>query len=307
MSNLVLSVRKTLNKIIVGTSRIFYSFDKNISGVKKSRVTNVPNYEKDINFQIFYPTNFAEKKLPTLYYFHGGGWIEYDKTIYNTLCKRFAKMGNIVVNVDYPLAPKYKMQELLEGCINIINFAQCITKEHFNADNDIIIGGDSAGAQIAGLFGGLEATGKFGDLFNKYTLPKISALLLFYGVYDFENVLETKFPSIELMLDAVFNKDNKKEEYYKYSPINYINKNFPPCFIASGERDKLHKLQTMQFVKKLEEAGAKSKVVYFDKSEIFGLHGFMAFDDFSTNKKVRVAVKEFLSERTKEENANELI
>ena len=192
MSNLVLSVRKALNKIIVGTSRIFYSFDKNISGVKKSRVTNVPNYEKDINFQIFYPTNFAERKLPTLYYFHGGGWIEYDKTIYNTLCKRFAKMGNIVVNVDYPLAPEYKMQELLEGCINIINFAQCITKEQFNADNDIIIGGDSAGAQIAGLFGGLEATGKFGDLFNEYTLPKISSLLLFYGVYDFENVLETK-------------------------------------------------------------------------------------------------------------------
>ncbi len=294
MSNLLLSVRKSLNKVIVGTSRIFYGFDKSIQGVKKSKIVNVPNYEKDTNFQIFYPTNFDEKKLPTIFYFHGGGWIEYDKSLYNTLCKRLAKMGNIVVNIDYPLAPKYKMQELLEGCINIINYAENIAKENYNANGDIILAGDSAGAQISALLGGAQSAGKFGELFPNLTLPNVTELLLFYGVYDFETVKKTDFPSIKLMLDAVFT-DESNAEYHKYSPINYVTKNFPRCLIASGEVDKLHILQTLEFVKTLDKENVPYQTIYFDKSQIFGLHGFMAFDDFVTNKETREAIGNFLS------------
>ena len=130
--------------------------------------------------------------------------------------------------------------------------------------------------------------------FQNLTLPNVTELLLFYGVYDFETVEKTDFPSIKLMLDAVFTEESDAE-YHKYSPINYVTKNFPRCLIASGEVDKLHILQTLEFVKTLDKENVPYQTIYFDKSQIFGLHGFMAFDDFVTNKETREAIGNFLS------------
>lgn len=295
MADILLSVRKSFNKVVVGASRLFYSFDKRINGVVKSKVFKVPNFDADVNFQIFHPKDYTQKSYPIIVYFHGGGWIEYDKTIYNTLCKRLSKMGNIVVNVDYPLAPKYKMHKLLEGCIDIINFAVDVAKEKFNASDKVILSGDSAGAQISALFGGLQTENKVNLVFEGKTLPKISALLLFYGVYNFETVERTNFPSIKLMLNAVFNKSNTYEEYSLYSPINYVGNNYPQTFIASGKRDKLHKLQTEEFIQKLQDNGVTFKSIIFKKDNIGGSHGFMAFDDLKTNKDTLEGVQQFLN------------
>lgn len=294
MADIVLNLRKSLNKVVVGASRLFYSFDKRINGVIKTKVFGLPNYSKEVNFQIFHPKDYTEKSYSVIFYFHGGGWIEYDKTIYNTLCKRLAKMGNIVVNVDYPLAPKHKMHELLVGCIDIINYATQIAKEKFNASDKLILAGDSAGAQISALIGGLKQSGKFEQVFGEVDIPNISALLLFYGVYNFETVEKTKFPSIKLMLDAVFNKSNTNGEYYLYSPINYVTADFPKSIIVSGKKDKLHKLQTEEFVKVLEEKGVEFQKLFFEKDNLGGSHGFMAFDDFSTNKQTLKMVEDFL-------------
>lgn len=294
MADIVLGLRKSLNKVVVGASRLFYSFDKRINGVIKTQVFSVPNYGKDVNFQMFHPKDYTEKSYPIIFYFHGGGWIEYDKTIYNTLCKRLAKIGNIVVNVDYPLAPKYKMHELLVGCIDIINYATRIAKEKFNASGQLILSGDSAGAQISALLGGMKTSGTIKKTFCGLDIPDVSALLLFYGVYNFETAEKTKFPSIKLMLDAVFNKSDTNEEYYLYSPINYVTANFPKSIIVSGKKDKLHKLQTEEFVKMLEAKGMEFQKLYFEKDNLGGSHGFMAFDDFNTNKQTLKMVEDFL-------------
>ena len=294
MSQFLLTLRKSINKVLVGASKLFYNFDKKIKGVKKSKIYYTDKNTKENNIQVFYPVNYKEEKFPIIFYFHGGGWIEYDKIIYNTLCKRLAKMGNIVINVDYILAPKVKMYDLIGACIKTIEYALGFAQANYNADSKVILAGDSAGAQISALIGGLVSTCKLVELYPNSNLEHIDATLLFYGVYDFSTVEATNFPSIELMLNAVFDNKNKEQEYKTFSPVNYVTSNFPPCFVASGEVDKLHNLQSVEFVNKLEKENAKYQKLFFAKDEKLAMHGFMALDDLKTNKETLKQVKNFL-------------
>src|SRR5687767_13067832 len=53
--------------------------------------------------------------LPTLAYFHGGGWVQGDLETHHGLCARLAQRAGIaVVAIDYRLAPEHKFPAAVE-------------------------------------------------------------------------------------------------------------------------------------------------------------------------------------------------
>ncbi len=284
---------------------VVYNFHKKFSGIKTKKnisyVENASIYQKlDVHYphdaDCIYNKNKLPKKIyPCIIYYHGGGWACYSKTLYTTLCRRLAKMGFVVFNCNYSLAPSAKMDKIL---LDSENAFKCVCKiaSNFGADaSKIVLAGDSAGAHISA-----ELMSKFIENNCIEEKERVKGLGLFYGVYDLKTVLSSRFPNIKDYINAcILGGINCDEELYKYSPMHKNLKDFPPCFLASGEIDKLHKGQSKLFAKKLKEQGVKTRTKFFKLDEARAMHAFMSFDGLSTNVDTLNAFSKFLHEDLK--------
>lgn len=286
---------KFFTSIITLFSMLVYNFHKHIKNIKTKH--NLV-YGKKSNLyhrlDVHYNKTEIEKIKPCIVYFHGGGWMCYSKSIYSTLCRRLAKLGYVVFNVNYSLAPTHKMDKILKDCKKAIEYAQSIAYKYGGDKNKIILAGDSAGAHISSMIAGLAKNGEY----KNYALKdEIKALILLYGVYDINTMFESKFPNIKTYGRSVFKGKCKDiEENNKFSPINYVSSSFPPCFMASGKIDKLHESQSKEMFNKLKESGVKVESLFFEKKEKRAFHAYMIFDGLQTNVKTLEKIDKFLKE-----------
>lgn len=86
---------------------------------------------------------FNENSKKILIYLHGGGFVSGNLNTHSNLCYKLSKELNVcVISIDYKLAPEYKFPYQ----INEINK---VCEEIFKLHSDIVIMGDSAGANLA--------------------------------------------------------------------------------------------------------------------------------------------------------------
>ena len=281
----------------IGTllSSLVYNFHKPIKNIKTKRNLK---YKRNHNFHNLMDVHFdktsKDANKPCIIYFHGGGWCSYSKGIYTTLCRRMAKMGYVVFNVNYPLAPQHKMEEILSDAVLAIKFVRSVAHE-YGADADkITLAGDSAGAHISSA---ITAMIQNGEIDFPEIRDKIKCLILLYGVFDLETMQTSGFVNIRTYAKAVLGKNYKNKELTsKFSPVHKISENFPPCFMASGEIDKLHASQSLQMSKILKEKGVKVDELFFEKEEKRAMHAYMIFDGLETNQVTLNRIEKFLKE-----------
>ena len=104
--------------------------------------------DREIPVRVFFPKQRKNKGV--LVFFHGGGWVTGNIDSYTHVCANMSdKTGNIVISVDYRLAPENPFPAGLEDCYHA-------TREIFmHSDllncrpDDITLIGDSAGANLA--------------------------------------------------------------------------------------------------------------------------------------------------------------
>jgi acetyl esterase len=89
---------------------------------------------------------------PLLIYFHGGGFVagslDSHDSIARNLCAGAARM---VISVDYPLAPEHKYPAATDDCMMAVIWAARHASE-LNVDiSRIVVGGDSAGGNLAAV------------------------------------------------------------------------------------------------------------------------------------------------------------
>lgn len=108
--------------------------------------------DHDIPVRIFMPKKTCQKRR-VLVFFHGGGWVIGNIDSYTPVCSNMANQtGNIVISVDYRLAPEYRFPSAPEDCY-------AVTKEIFQQatvlldieEEDITLIGDSAGGNLAAV------------------------------------------------------------------------------------------------------------------------------------------------------------
>ncbi|MGF1649611.1 MAG: alpha/beta hydrolase [Hyphomicrobiaceae bacterium] len=120
--------------------------------------------------------------LPTLIYYHGGGFVVGDLDSHDTLCRSLAlAAGCQVLAVDYRLAPEHPFPAATDDAAAAFAWVAANGRE-LGIDTDrLAVGGDSAGGTLAAL-AALQARD------NAKTLK---AQVLFYPVVD----LVTDYPS----------------------------------------------------------------------------------------------------------------
>jgi len=92
----------------------------------------------------------ADRRIPTLVYFHGGGWVWASVDTHDRMTREYAAAGQVaVVSVDYALSPEAKFPQALEEYAAVVRF---IAEQgaQWGLDQDrILVGGDSAGGNLA--------------------------------------------------------------------------------------------------------------------------------------------------------------
>ncbi len=99
--------------------------------------------------RLFYGHDGTDESVPTIIYFHGGGWVVGDNDTHMGTCARMALEANaLVISIDYPLAPEANWRDLTNACYQA---AMAVAADRVSQDAATPIGlaGDSAGAHLA--------------------------------------------------------------------------------------------------------------------------------------------------------------
>ncbi len=229
-------------------------------------------------------------------FFHGGGWVHGNINTYTRTCAMLANdSGRQVLSVDYRLAPEFPFPEGLLDCYEVTKILHQQYAEKNNRKKEIILMGDSAGANIA------AAVSLLGRDRAEFSVAK--QILLYPATNNFHDD-RSPFPSIQekgegYLLTSqricdyidLYIKD-KKDLYSPYfAPL--LAEDFskqPATLIITAEHDPLRD-EGEAYGDKLMEFGNHVTQIRMKNA----LHGYFTLPiRFVHVKRTIEAIKEFL-------------
>ncbi len=257
-------------------------FAKRVIDVFEPRVyktvdTIVSYSEHDVPVRLYYPTK-RSITTPTqvLFFIHGGGFMYGSIEEYDMAVKKLARITeNIIVAVDYRLAPKHPFPAALNDIAAVMDWITTNLKEIGGKDEKIIIAGDSAGANLATVLA-LKSRDEGED--------NILCQILYYPPTTF---VETEFPSRvhflrderrTYLLTEAFLLETKESylpdsvadtDPYVSPLLADLSGNIPPALILNAEVDPLRD-EGRSYAEKLTAAG--QDVTYIEYEGM--IHGF---------------------------------
>jgi acetyl esterase/lipase len=226
--------------------------------------------------------------LPVYVYFHGGGWTSGDKSALTKYCASQAIGGMVVVNVNYRMATRFQMSHMLQDA----NAALAWIGRNiagFGGDPDrIIVGGDSAGGQIAAL---VTAASFQPELAQHYGITpstaarKLRGLVQHCSAVDFSvhfdkgfilslNFIRMLLPQRvqELSRGAGDGKHPLLRKAAQFlSPIEWLDAGFPPVFVTTSERDYFYRAN-LNFVATLRRNSIPVETLIYDRANSNASH-----------------------------------
>lgn len=223
-----------------------------------------------IPIRIYHPS--SSKDRPVFVFYHGGGFVTRSIETHDKACRRLAKMNDmVVVSVGYRMAPEFPFPIPHQDCYDATAWVAESGKQYNYNSEKIIVGGDSAGGNLATVVSILAR-----DLNG----PKISYQILIYPTTD----ARLEFPSIDKYGKGYFlTKPLMQWFVNKYIPNKkditnplaspYLTEdlsNLPPAFVCTAELDPL-KDEGEAYAKRLKEAG--NQVIFKEYPKV--IHGFL--------------------------------
>ena len=151
----------------------------------------IPGPDGDLAARVYRPTGRAERDLPTVMLFHGGGWVIGDIETHDNMARSLCRDCHaVVVSVDYRLAPESPFPAAVDDAIAATRWVG----EHlddFGGSPRLAVAGDSAGGNLAAVVAQqLRDTGG----------PALAAQLLVYPAVD----VTGEYPSREENAEGYF-------------------------------------------------------------------------------------------------------
>ena len=204
-------------------------------------------------------------------WFHGGGWVIGSIAESDTLTKKMAaRLGCAVVNVDYRMAPEHRFPVAVDDSYAAVEWANANMKSLAGRDVPLIVGGDSAGGNLAAVMA-QRARDRGG--------PAIALQLLIYPVTD-ANFERGSYTAAENQL--LLSKDAMIWFWDHYAPNATVRahpdaspikakdlKGLPPAIVITAEHDVLRD-EGEEYAKLLKAAGVPTTHKRFEGQ----LHGF---------------------------------
>jgi acetyl esterase len=216
----------------------------------------------------------ANRPLPVIVYFHGGGWVIGDIASHDTVCHRLAgRVPAVVVNVDYRLAPEHPFPAAVEDCDAATAWVAAHAAELGADPARLAVAGDSAGGNLAAVVArhARDAGG-----------PAIAFQLLVYPATDQTHGLPSHTENgTGYLLDeeamewfTAHYLDGADPRHPDASPLFAEDlSHLPPALVVTAGFDPLRD-EGEAYAHRLEEAGGVAPVSRYDGM----FHGFYGLD-----------------------------
>ena len=223
-----------------------------------------------ILLRIHYPV--AKRPLPVVVYMHGGGWTINSIDTHDRLMRECARRsGAAVLAVNYSKAPEHKFPAALNECVALVRWLRKQGRGWGLDPKRIMVGGDSAGAQLA-LGTCLVLRDACEDI--------LAGQILIYGGFacDFETESYKRFGEGGYLMTAADVKmfwdyylNNERERTHPLAtPLNARLDGLPPTIVIAAGMDVLLD-ENVAVAGKLWTARVPCDLVVYDGV----CHGFM--------------------------------
>ncbi|MEL6483736.1 MAG: alpha/beta hydrolase [Bacteroidota bacterium] len=223
-----------------------------------------------LELDVYYPAEklgeepwdrISDTKKPTLIYFHGGGWIEGDRTSRFLNLLPYLEKDWCVVNVDYRLLNQTHVLGCLNDCIDAINWVKNNAEKYkFNLDK-VYLSGESAGGHLA-LLAGMRDSFTDADEFVHSKEITIAGIINWYGITHMQSAIE--FWNDDNYTKMILDPWKGDDQVYLdlTSPINHVKSTTPPILTIHGDADiNVDFEQASSLHKALEAKKVKNELV----------------------------------------------
>lgn len=208
--------------------------------------------------------------LPVYVYFHGGGWTSGDKHALTKYCASQAVAGMVVVNVNYRTATRFHMEHILHDAAAALTWVQARVRDFGGDPQRIVLGGDSAGGQIAAL---LASAVTHPELAERYRLDAvrgpIRGVVQHCSAVDFSVILERGFVlsrNFVRMLLPDRGRGASLHHAARYlSPIEWLDLGFPEVFVTTSEQDYFYDAN-LRYIDRLNHHAVPVDALIYDRS-----------------------------------------
>jgi acetyl esterase len=240
--------------------------------VAESRDTVVPGPLGPIGVRLYRPVGTAASDvLPTLIWYHGGGWLLGDLDSHDVPCRRFANAARCrVIAVDYRMAPEHVFPAAVDDCAAVTKFVFDNAASLGVDSSKVAVGGDSAGGNLAAVMALMSRDG---------TLPPVAFQLLIYPATDMtmttvsSTTIGPGVPLTSATMKWFIDYYAKGHEIdWRASPIRAASvAGTAPALVLTCTHDPLRD-EGIDYAKRLEREGVR--VVHLHYSD--QIHGFMS-------------------------------
>jgi acetyl esterase len=229
----------------------------------------VPVADGSVGVRVYRPQ--ATSDLPVLVYAHGGGFVFCDLDSHDGLCRNLANLiPAVVISVEYRLAPEHAWPTAAEDVYAVTEWAAANAADFGGDPARIVVGGDSAGGNLAAVTA-VMARDRGG--------PDLAAQLLLYPVIaaDFDTESYNLFgsgyynprPALQWYWDQYVPSAADRSHPYA-SPLHARLDGLPPAVVVLAGHDPLRD-EGVAYADALDAAGVTTVRCPFDG----GIHGFM--------------------------------
>ncbi len=232
----------------------------------------------EIRFRRYRPMGAKPGLLPTLVYYHGGGFVIGNIETHDSTCRRLANKSSCqVISIDYRLAPEHPFPASTDDGVAAFRHIRD-NAGSFGADAArIAVGGDSAGGAIAAVVcQTCRDAGEDGPAFQMLIYPATDSSKESGSRKEFaEGYFLTK-QLMEWFWEAYVPEEDTDLSDIRLSPLLAKDfKGLPPAFVLTAGYDPLRD-EGRAYADRLIDAGVKTTYVNYPGT----IHGFFSMTRF---------------------------
>jgi acetyl esterase/lipase len=191
---------------------------------------------------IYTPDAAAAKPRPVILWVHGGGFISSSPATVADYTILLAHAGYTVASLGYSLAPAVRYPAPVRQGNAALRYLRANAARFGGDPARIVLGGDSAGAQIASELAAVQSDpglARAAGITPAMAPGALRGVVLFCGLYDLSTVGSTGFPALRTYLWAYTGVRNwdSYPAIDQLSTVLHITAAYPPTFLSVGDAD----------------------------------------------------------------------